>query len=487
MIHIFGLSKNTLLKRDIIEVLDRTQEPISYKELQMDIPYVSSSTLKATCAELAELLEQLYPDKNCFLQFSKEKKTISISLVRSSNNLQFFYDYIYSDDLAHDILQVLLLRRKFSTIEFCHAHGVSESKLKRKIKDINRELRSFDLYISCSNQLNLKGREVNIRAFHYILLRIVHRQFFTIPESAYLHETYQLGKYIADYLGVPNDLPLIERFAYWVLITRTGLFKGEELQFSAKEEQLISNLVFPEKPVFLARWSEQDWQFLLIAIHCSISDYFRLETKDENLAKTDSQERWIELFQYYFRPLTIEEKRLAFEKLQQLDLTTYFFPLSTNFLLVLKEFIGLEDLAVMYPRYIQQFDCFWQDWSMQFPDRNSEMFRMFSLLTSVTILPMEELLPEVAVYAFSENNDAFKQYIKIKITFSFSNRYHLTFVDSPQKADLLIGTTNFYENDASPHQKYLIVRTRVYQRDLDDISNALEAIIDRRLVESSQY
>nr|WP_242704361.1 helix-turn-helix domain-containing protein [Enterococcus sp. 665A] len=443
------------------------------------------STLKAACAELAELLEQLYPEKNCFLQFSKEKKTISISLIRSSNNLQFFYDHIYSDDLAYDILRVLLLRRNFSTIEFCHANGVSESKLKRKIKEINRELRSFDLYISCSNQLNLKGREVNIRAFHYILLRIVHRQFFTIPESVHLQEIYQLGKYIADYLGVPNDLPLIERFAYWVLITRAGLFKGENLQFNAKEEQWIRHLVFPDKPVFLERWSEQDWQFLLVAVHCSISDYFQLETKDENLAKTASQELWLELFQKHFRSLTAEEKKFAFEKLQQLDLTANFFPLSTNFILALKKFIGLEDLAVMYPRYIQQFNFFWQDWSMQSPDKNSKIFHLFSLLVSIAVLPMEELLPEVKVYVFTENSDAFKQYIKIKITFSFSNRYQLTFVDSPQKADLLIGTANFYESEALSHQKYLIVRTRVYQKDLDDISNALEEIIDRRLVTAS--
>lgn len=488
MITIFGLSKNTLLKREIIEVLDRTKQPISYKELHATIPYVSLSKLKATCVELAELMEQIYPEKTCFLQFIKEKNTVSIALIRSSNNLQFLYDYIYSDDLAYDILQVLLLRRTISTMEFCHNNGVSESKLKRKLKDINHELISFNLYISCSNQLNLKGREINIRSFHYILLRIVHRQYFTIPKSSSLQENYQLGKHIANYLGVfPNDSPLIERFAYWVLITRTGLFRGEKLQFNRKEEQLISNLVFTKKPIFLARWSQQDWQFLLIAIHCSMSDHFQLKLKDESLPKPTRQKQWVELFQNYFRPLTAKETEIAFDKLQKIELTTYFFPLSTNFLLVLKEFVGLSDLSLMYPRYMQQFDYFWQDWSSQFPALNSDMFYMFSLLTSISFFPMEELLPDIAVYAFSENSDVFKQYIKIKITFFFSNRYHLTFVDSPQEADLLIGTTNFYEEDTLPNQKYLIVRTKVCQKDLDNIQVALEEIIDQNLVTLPQH
>ncbi len=476
MIYIFGLDKNTLLKRNIIDTLDRRTQPFTYKELAEAIQTSSVTTLQTTCKELADLMEQLYPDHSCSLVIQKENQGTAVTLLRSSDNLQLFYDYLYSADLAYEILQTLLFERKTSTVLFCMDHGLSESSLKRKIKDINQEIDDFDLRITCAKQLSLKGPEAKVRAFYYIFLRSVHRQFFTIPVINNLTTDYQLATDLAEYLGVSGDLTLVERFAYWVLITRLAISKGKKLQLSQEDLLIMSTLEFPEQPAFLPNWSTQDWNFLLTVVYCSLSENFQLPLKAENLVDAPQQQSWIQLFQKNFRLLTIDEEQLIHMKLNQLKMTVHFFPLSSTFLTTLQAFVGLDDLTEMYPLYLQRFEAFWQEWSEQLPNPELEMFRMFSLATCISIMPMDQLLPEIAVYVYSETSDSFKQYLRIKLNFYFSNRYTLKFVETPEDADLLLSTVPFYDEQCSPQQKHLIVRARVSQKDLDNIAECLREL-----------
>ena len=109
------------------------------------------------------------------------------------------------------------------------------------------------------------------------------------------------------------------------------------------------------------------------------------------------------------------------------------------------------------------------------------MFRMFSLSICISIMPMDKLLPEIAIYIYSETSDSFKQYLEIKLNFYYSNRYALNFVESPEEANLLIGTVPFYENQCSTKQKQLIVRARVSQKDLDNIEKCLCELCENQL------
>ncbi|MGG5332873.1 helix-turn-helix domain-containing protein [Enterococcus sp. AZ163] len=481
MIYIFGLDKNTLLKRKIIDVLDQQSQPLTYKELVEIVQTSSVGTLQIICKELAELMEKLYPDQSCSIVIQKEKHGTTLNLMRSSDNLQLFYDHLYMSDLAYEILQTLLMKRKTSTIMFCMNQGLSESSLKRKVKDINLEICDFGIRITCAKQLSLKGPETKIRAFHYIFLRSMHRQFFTVPRIQNLATDYQLALDIADYLDVSDDLPLVERFAYWVFITQLALSKGKKLQFSQADLNIMNTLDFPEQPAFLAHWSTEDWNFLLTAVYCSLSKNFQLPLKSEQLVTTDSLQNWVQLFQKHFRLLSTKEEEFIYKKLNQLTMTMHFFPLSGSFLTNLQAFVGLEDLTEMYPLYLKRFENFWSEWSRQLSNPELDMFRMFSLSICISIMPMDKLLPEIAIYIYSETSDSFKQYLEIKLNFYYSNRYALNFVEFPEEADLLIGTVPFYENQCSPQQKQLIVRARVSQKDLDNIEKCLCELCENQL------
>lgn len=476
---IFGLDKNTLLKRNIIDTLDRQTTPFTYKELAESIRTSSVTTLQTNCKELADLMEELYPDQSCSLLIQKESYGIGLTLLRSSDNLQTFYDYLYSSDLAYEILYTLLFERNTSTVLFCMNHGLSESSLKRKIKDINDEIKAFGLRITCAKQLSLKGPEVKIRTFHYIFLRSVHRQFFALSGEQNLPENYQLGKNIAAYLGVAYDLTLVERFAYWTLIATTALSKGKKLQLRQEDKKIMQSLQFPDKPDFLIHWSLDEWAFLLTVVYCSLSENFQLPLNVEKLQPSALQESWLRSFQKHFRLLTSEEEQLVYMKLNQLHMTIHFFPLSRNFLATLQDFIGLDDLNEMYPLYLQHFEAFWQEWSPVLAKEEAEMFRMFSLSTCISIIPMEELLPTIAIHIYSEASDSFKQYVKIKLNYYYSTRYDLLFVEAPEKADLLIGTVPFYDTNRSLQQRTLVVRARISQKDLENISERLQELLER--------
>ncbi|EOH93570.1 helix-turn-helix domain-containing protein [Enterococcus pallens] len=481
MICIFGFDKNTLLKRKIVDALDQQSQPLTYKEL-VDIVQTSSvGTLQVICQELADLMEQLYPDRSCSIAIQKEKQGTTLTLFRSSDNLQLFYDYLYSSDLASEILQTLLLKRKLSTVLFCINHGISESSLKRKVKDINREISDFDIRITCAKQLSLKGPESKVRAFYYIFLRSMHRQFFTIPNMTTLDTSYQLAEDIAKYLNVSGDLTLVERFAYWVLITQSALAKGKILQLSKADLSRMNLLNYPEPPAFLVHWSTQDWNFLLTVVYCSFSENFQLPIKPEQSVPAPALQDWVRLFQEYFRPLSVEEEQFIYRKLDQLTLTLHFFPLKSTFLATLQAFVGLDDLTEMYPLYLKRFATFWSEWSKQLSDPELEMFRMFSLSICISVMPMDKLLPEIAIYVYSENSDSFKQYLKVKLNFYYSNRYALKFVETPEEADLLLSTVPFYQKQPAPQQKHLIVRARISQKDLDNIEKYLHELCENQL------
>lgn len=481
MICIFGLDKNTLLKRKIIDTLDEQPHPLTYKELAEIIQTSSVGTLQGICQELTELMEQLYPDRSCSVIIQKEKRGTTLQLIRSSDNLQLFYDYLYSSDWAYEILQTLLIERKTSTVLFCMNHGLSESSLKRKIKEINLEILDFDLRITCAKQLSLKGPESKIRAFHYIFLRSVHRQFFTIPAMKNLAAYHQTAVDISNYLGVSEDLSLVERFSYWVLITHLARSKGQNLKLSPSDLRIMNTLDFPEQPTFLTHWLTEDWNFLLAMVHCSLSENFQLSLKSEQLVIDSPQHTWLQLFQKYFRWVTEEEKQFIYVKLNQVTMTMHFFPLSSTFLTTLQAFVGLSDLTEMYPLYFQHFDAFWVEWSQEFPELAEDMFRIFSLSTCISIMPMDELLPEIAIYIYSETSDSFKQYLKIKLNYYYSNRYALKFLDNAKDADLLISTVPIDRKNAAPQQKHLVVRARVSQKDLDNIAECLQELCENQL------
>lgn len=477
-----GIDKNTLLKLQIIEILDCLQAPISLKELQEKIGHSSLGTIRMNCKELQGIIYNLYFEDGYSLNLRMNNGR-GIQLVRSSTNLQSLITYLYKSDLSFDILQKVLTERKLSAIQFCMDHTISESTLRRKIKEINHELAHYHLYITCSTQINLKGREVDIRRFYYIFYRSLHYQFQQIEPFRDSQKYLQLAKKINISLKIPNNPTNIEIISFWLYITQQSLSKKAELSFNDTEKYWFKFYQFPEKPTYLKFFSLKEWKFFLYALYCSHLNHFELEPKaSEQLFYADyPTKQWIINFQQYFRPLNLAEQGFVTKKLKQFYASYQFFKLDDRFLDRVSEKVDLKATKKQYPYYYRRFLAFWQAFAKAVPEYDQRQVRLYSLLTCVALFPLENCLPRISVFAFSELSELFNNFIQEKIDLHFKNRYLLTFVEEPSQAQLIIGTSPSLKAFLSGNQESVIIRSKISETDYLEIETVLERIVKKDL------
>ncbi|MBU5365918.1 helix-turn-helix domain-containing protein [Enterococcus devriesei] len=477
-----GMDKNTLLKLQIIEILDCLQTPITLKELQMKIGHSSLGTIRMNCKELQGIIYNLYFEDGYSLNLRMNNGR-GIQLERSSTNLQSLITYLYKSDLAFVILQKVLAERKLSAIQFCMDQTISESTLRRKIKEINQELAHYHLYISCSAQISLKGREIDIRRFYYIFSRGLHHQFQQIEPVKDSEKYLRLAKEIANSLKILNNPTNIEMISFWLYITQQSLSKKAELSFNDAEKSWFKPYRFPKKPAYLKFFSLNEWKFFLYALYCSHLNHFELEPKDpEQKFYVDyPAKQWMTLFQQYFRPLNSEEQRFVTRKLKQLYVSYQFFKLDDHFLDGVSEKVDLKATRNQYPYYYRRFHAFWEAFVKAVPEYDRRQLRLYSLLTCVALFPLENCLPRISVYAFSELSELFSTFIQEKIDLHFKNRYLLTFVEEPSQAQLIIGTSPSFKAFLSENQESAIIRSKISETDYLEIEAVLERIVKKDL------
>lgn len=481
-----GMDKNTVLKIQIIETLDGLQSPISLKELQEKIGYASLGTIRVNCKELQAIIEELYTDEDYFLTLRMDNGR-GIQLDRSSTNLQSLTSYLYKHDLACEIIRTILTKRKISAIQFCMDKNISESKLRRKIKEINQDLSDYDLYISCSTKISLKGREVDVRRFYYIFFRGLYRQFSQI-ERINIESYFQLANQVEDYLKLSNNPTNLEMICFWLLITNQSLSKKSELIFNNTEKALLNRFKYPKKPAFLKTWNTNEWRFFLYAIYSSLLNDFELQPKNSSrdLFFNQAVSHWIKSFTTHFRPLNSREQKYVGSKLKQHYAALAFFRLNDPMIDVLGNNVALNHVQSQFPYYYRRFNTFWQEFTQAVPGYDYRQLRIYSFLTCVNLYSLENCLPEISVYAFSEHSDLFSIFIQEKINLYFKNRYHLTFVEAPREAQVIIGTTPACKNFLSEGQESVIIRSNITATDYTDIETILEKIVRKDLAQAEK-
>ncbi|MGL9749299.1 helix-turn-helix domain-containing protein [Enterococcus sp. DIV0170] len=481
-----GMDKNTLLKIQIIDTLDGLQAPISLKELQEKIGYASLGTIRVNCKELQSIIEELYTEKDYSLKLRMDNGR-GIQLDRSSTNLQSLTSYLYQHDLACEIIRDILTRRKISAIQFCMDKNISESKLRRKIKEINKELTDYNLYISCSTKISLKGREVDIRRFYYIFVRGLYHQF-TQVEWINTDSYTQQANQIEEYLKLPHNPTNLEMICFWLLITNKSLSKKGELVFNTIELERLNRFKYPKKPGFLKTWNTNEWRFFLYAIYSSLLNDFELQPKNSSreLFFNQATAHWIGSFSAHFRQLSSREQRFVGRKIKQHYAALSFFRLNDPMIDELRNSVALNHVQQQFPYYYRRFEAFWKDFIQAMPSYDHRQLRVYSFLTCVTLYSLENCLPKISVYAFSEHSDLFSIFIQEKINLHFKNRYHLTFVETPQEAQLIIGTSPTCKNFISEGQESVIIRSNITTTDFMDIEVILDRLVKKDLAQSEK-
>ncbi|KAF1301728.1 helix-turn-helix domain-containing protein [Candidatus Enterococcus willemsii] len=485
----YGISSNAWLKRKILYILEEENRFIPSNELTQLVNSCSQSTIKKICRELQEEIKSTYPTGLIELIISQRQ---GIKLVKQSfTTCQKLLSNIFSVELGYEILYTLLTKRKISMYEFCSTHFISESQVRRKIKDINLSLKKHKIKISLSPYLFIYGSENKLRSFFFSFLFKIHRQFSYMQEIPNKEQILTLAKEIATYLAIDN-VKYLEILSLWLFIIDTTQKNKQHLHYTEDERRIIDTLSIPQCPPFLAHWRQEDWEYLILSIYCSDIITMDLEINLKNINTILSLEditNWISLFETHFVMLSKIERLFVYKKFLKQFLTSSFFITNEE---ILNEHPAsfINELADLYPFFVLRYQKFWQSFIEKAPQ--NLYLKEQSLLLCFHLVPKEIFLPKVNIYIHSDCTLLYTEYLQFRISAKFQNKYMISFTSEIDTADLILSTTSFEDTTQPPSNLgFLIpiisINEKLSESDFELIESHLSTITAKHLKQKSFY
>lgn len=479
----FGMDKRTLLKKDIIELLDQTDQPISVKNIQRTLGYSNVTTISEVCKELQLQINSVYTKEEFSLTLSHVNSGF-IQLQRHSTNFQSLYESIFSQDLAYDILIDLIRYRNLSTVDFSLSHNISKSTLQRRIKRINEEISIFKVRIACSNRIYFDSREIMVRIFSYIFLWSTHRQFSNISWNVNTYYYRELTSKVFQYLKIPFDYVQEELLSFWIYIISNAISKKMELSLTDQENEILQSFEIPDKPDFLKRWPTVEWQMLVITIFNSDLYEFDLLLKKDSqsfFSKSMNQDilDWKTHFSKYFGELSTEGYKFIEAKITKYYLSFFFSEndFSEGLVEDMNHIVTLDTFKKHNPLYWSTFERFWQNLNINLKskDANSQK-KLAALLLCVNLYPIEKLKAKIYIYVSTDISLLFADYLKQIIFSHYKDKYDLVFVQDFTAAQLILCTAPFDRKLINNNQHYLVLRSHMMDNDFGILDQILSNI-----------
>lgn len=113
----FGLDNRTMLARDIINILDNSDEALSAEKIQKKLGRSNVITINDVCKHLMYIASNEYGNDDYFVKIETPERG-SYRLERQSTNLQSLYKAIFETDLSYLILMTVIQNREFSHPRF---------------------------------------------------------------------------------------------------------------------------------------------------------------------------------------------------------------------------------------------------------------------------------------------------------------------------------------------------------------------------------
>ncbi|KAF1305688.1 helix-turn-helix domain-containing protein [Enterococcus saccharolyticus] len=477
----YGISSTAWLKQSILFALEEETQFISSRELTYIVGDYSQSTIKKICREIQEEVEATYPSNMATLIIDQRN---GIKLIRQPYvNYQKLLSSIFSEELGYELLQQLLLNRHISTIDFCNNHYISESQLRRKIKDINASLIKHDISISLSTHITIVGEEYKLRAFFFVFLFAIHRQFSHIEWIENKEDFFTTAEQIAQYLAIDTDTRTVEILAIWCFIITTAIKNNWLLIFNDYEKQMLTSFSLPKPPVFLTEWKKADWDFLVIAIYASDIIDFNLQVNLNQLqevTQSDDATIWIELFEAYFLPLTDIQQEFVHKKFVKQLLSHHFFEPDENMLNNFTQKYA-EELKVLYPILFAKYEDLWIEFLQKVSEPAYKYFQIESLLLCFYLVPTEVYYPQIKLFLRSDLTFLNTKHLEFRITSHFCKQYALKFTDDIHHADLILSTVslegmNKYISKLNNLVPVILINSKISENDFAKIEDELITI-----------
>ena len=471
----FGLDKKTILKRNIVDILDMELQPVSSRELRQKIGEGSSALILDTCKEIQETFSNVYPDGRVKLLIEKN----GITLLRTNSSLQYFFESLFSQDLSYQIIKTLIVHRIFHTDDFCFQNGVSLSTLRRKIQMINQSLLNYRIHITVSNRTSFVGAEIDIRNMTNLFLLGIHRQFSRIPWVANKSFTLDLAKDILEKLAIPHFDIQVEELAIWLFCINLSRSHNQELQLDEYQASILETLEFPEQPESLFSWSQLDWHFLYVVIYTS--DMYEVPITIQTFENTRLEafyhkisDGWLETFEEYFKILDESKQECVKQKIYQQFMQGVFVP-QIDDLFTLTNSFNMNTFKKLFPCYATVFADFWVSFleKTNLNKVGNGYFRHKSLLLCLSICSTEEVLPGLKLFLYSDRDQLYNHYLKNRVKSILRSDYKIDFVENATDAHFILSTVPI-GHEKFDLKKVLLIKSPIRDADIREIRKLIK-------------
>lgn len=473
----FGFNLSVWMTRDIIRILNEQEDFITSKQLLEFLGYSNLAQIKKSLTRLNFIIKESQVDEEIQLVMDPH---VGIRLNCSADaNTHELISLLASQDLAYTIYTTMLFERKASTKEFCKKKFMSASTLQRRIKRINEFINPLGLHISFSmSEFKLIGNEATIRSFSFIYLYVFYRQFSAIPWID--NKTYYLdqAQKISDYLQLDFRTTQVDSMAFFIFITENAIQQGCPFSFKQVDFPCQERLGYPMKPPFI-HWKDDEWQFLLLmAFNSNLVNFnIPIDTSDLHLEVLDGVfTDWLVAFEKYFGSLNEEQRTFLHKNIVRQYLATRFFIVNQE---VLRAFpvVDFNLIQQAHPYYMQQFNRFWKAFSSSRTTWTDIHFKSQSFLLCEYFLSLQEALPEVVIFVFTDLTLLSSTQIQDDLFLYFSNKYRIVYTQNYQEASIIIGTIGTNGSLLSENQEFVMVHFQLTPHDLTHVDEAIQRVL----------
>jgi hypothetical protein len=457
--------------------LDNQTDYISSENLLFLLGYSNITQVKKLCKKLQDDIKECYTEKEMTLVINKRH---GIRLLRHPTcSFQDLFNLILSEDIAYCIFKEVLIQRVVSVKEFRDHYFVSFSTIKRKVKEINNTINDYNLHITVSHQLKIRGKESAIRCFSFFILFMMHRQLSNIPWIENKERYFNLAKQISQSLNLNFSFVQEEILGLQLFISCSAIERKHHFHFTEINFPFVTEIKFPTKPNFLTDWSNEEWHFLLLMVHNSnLSNYIiPLDFSNVPTPELDHDYKlWITLFEKHVAPFDDTQAEFIYQNFIRLYLGSFFFKIDQKLLLSFPG-IGFNIKKNDQSYFFSQVQKLWYDFSEQCGTWTHNHFETQSVLLCQYLLSAKRLLPKINIYLYTDLSDLFLEHIKNGINSYFASKYNIVFVNKPEESDLIVGTIKYPKMTNPNYQHQILIQGLLTQQDYQHLVEIIKELL----------
>lgn len=466
-----GKTRKSALKMQLLYFLSNHDRFSTSREITTELGLKSPHQTQQLLRELEEDLKICYPNKEFQLIINQTK---GVQLIRSNGDLQLLLNSYHYSELSYDLLTDLFYESPITVQRFCEKHFVSEATTRRKVRQVNKNLETFNIHITVGRQLTLVGKEEHIRAYYLLTNNLTYQSILNLP----IEENQQ-----KDFVRLVSSFVHQKNLKYSTLqIEMIALLYGTQVYrinkgFSLNEKpSVIQNLdddFFPEKPIEFDKWSTNDWQYFIFILYV-LNLYFPTDSLYTTYLLPTYQEElmnWTSSFTFFFQYAT---EQLPHQIEKDLVRLLHFNQLYTGdiYLFYLFPLLSIEELTERYPLHMNRFNHFWTAFIYTYPHLNYQHFKINSLLLTLSLVPLEQRKESIYIYLECPLSNAYVEHLKTSIIERVQAKYHVNFVEHESFADLTISTMKHFTMPANPN--FLSVHPLLFENDYLLIEDAIQ-------------